>query len=193
MKVWAYVNQQLNTLCCALLQSAIPEGVNAIELDVETPDDVILDNGSIRVKTDAEKLTEAKQKAITDLYRKAYDYVFKYYDDIKLRADIINKEIGENYFIYKGIDMNAFRKDVFSLILSNTDFQTALSNLSKKYDDGSDAMVSFWISTLLEIAYRNYFAFLVSQEYASYLQQIQQANSLPLPTFDFKTTPPQLP
>jgi hypothetical protein len=67
MKVWAYIQQNTNTLCCALLQSAVPEGVKAIELEVENPSDVVIDNGSIRVKTDAEKLAEAKQKTIDEL------------------------------------------------------------------------------------------------------------------------------
>jgi hypothetical protein len=67
MKVWAYINNQTNTLCCALLPEAVPEGVKALELEVENPSDVILDNGAIRVKTDAEKLQEVKQLKLTHL------------------------------------------------------------------------------------------------------------------------------
>jgi hypothetical protein len=67
MKVWAYIQPNTNTLCCALLKESVPEGVNAIELEVETPDDVILDNGKIRVKTDAEKLQEIKQSKLNKL------------------------------------------------------------------------------------------------------------------------------
>jgi len=37
------------------------------ELDVENPDDVIFDNGQIRVKTEAEKLSEEKQKKLAEL------------------------------------------------------------------------------------------------------------------------------
>lgn len=66
MKVWAYINQS-NTLCCAMLPEAVPEGVNALEFDVETPADIILDNNTIRVKTDAEKLQEAKQLKLSQL------------------------------------------------------------------------------------------------------------------------------
>jgi hypothetical protein len=147
----------------------------------------------IRAKTDAEKLTEAKQKATQDLYLKAYAYTFKYYDDIKLRADIINKEVGENYLVYKGIDTVAFRKDVSSYILSNKDYQTAVSDLNQKYNANNEAMISFWVSTLLAVAHRHFFAFLVSQEYTAYIQQIQQATSLPLPDLEFKTPFPSLP
>jgi hypothetical protein len=42
MKVWAYLHPELNILCCALLPEAVPEGVEAVELEVETPDDVVL-------------------------------------------------------------------------------------------------------------------------------------------------------
>jgi len=67
MKVWAYIHPELNILCCALLPEAVPEGVEAVELEVETPDDVILDNGQIRVKTETEKLEEEKQRKLAEL------------------------------------------------------------------------------------------------------------------------------
>jgi hypothetical protein len=67
MKVWAYIHPQLNILCCALLPEAVPEGVQAVEFEVASPDDVIYDNGQIRVKTEAEKLAEEKQKKLEEL------------------------------------------------------------------------------------------------------------------------------
>jgi hypothetical protein len=67
MKVYAFIHPNLKTLCCALLPEAAPEGVEAIEFDVETPDDVILDNGQIRLKTEVEKLEEEKQRKLAEL------------------------------------------------------------------------------------------------------------------------------
>jgi len=67
MKVYAFIHPDLKTLCCALLREAVPEGVEVVELEVESPDDVILDNGQIRVKTEAEKLAEEKQKKLAEL------------------------------------------------------------------------------------------------------------------------------
>jgi hypothetical protein len=67
MKVWAYIHPELNLLCCALLPEAVPEGVEAVEFEVESPDDVVLDNGQIRLKTEAEKLQEEKQRKLTEL------------------------------------------------------------------------------------------------------------------------------
>jgi len=67
MKVWAYIHPELKILCCALLPEAVPEGVEAVELEVETPDDVVLDNGQIRLKTEVEKLEEEKQRKLTEL------------------------------------------------------------------------------------------------------------------------------
>jgi len=67
MKVYAFIHPELNILCCALLPEAVPEGVEAVELEVETPDDVILDSGQIRLKTEAEKLAEEKQKKLAEL------------------------------------------------------------------------------------------------------------------------------
>jgi len=69
MKVWAFIHPELQTLCCALLPEAVPEGVEYVELEVETPDDVIYDGTQIRLKTEAEKLAEEKQKKLEELKR----------------------------------------------------------------------------------------------------------------------------
>jgi hypothetical protein len=67
MKVWAYIHPELNMLCCALLPEAVPQGVQATEIDVESPDDVIYDGIQIRLKTQDEKLQEEKQKKLIEL------------------------------------------------------------------------------------------------------------------------------
>ncbi len=67
MKVWAFIHPDLQTLCCALLPEAVPPNVEAVELEVETPDDVVYDSGRIRLKTEAEKLAEEKQKKLAEL------------------------------------------------------------------------------------------------------------------------------
>jgi len=67
MKVWAFIHPELQTLCCALLPEAVPEGIEYVELEVETPDDVIYDGTQIRLKTEEEKLTEEKQKKLAEL------------------------------------------------------------------------------------------------------------------------------
>jgi hypothetical protein len=67
MKVWAFIHPELQTLCCALLPEAVPEGVEYVELEVTSLDDVVYDNGQIRLKTEAEKLTEEKQKKLAEL------------------------------------------------------------------------------------------------------------------------------
>jgi len=67
MKVWAYIHPKLNILCCALLQEAVPEGVEAIEFEVESPDDVVYDGIQIRLKTQDEKLQELKAQKLSEL------------------------------------------------------------------------------------------------------------------------------
>ena len=61
MKIWAYLNKD-NILCCALLKESVPEGIKAIEFEVESPDDVIYDGTQIRLKTEEEKLAKIKEK-----------------------------------------------------------------------------------------------------------------------------------
>ena len=67
MKVWAYIHPQLNILCCAVLKESVPEGVQAIEFNVEDPNDVIYDGVQIRLKTQDEKLQEEKQRKLAEL------------------------------------------------------------------------------------------------------------------------------
>ncbi len=67
MKVYAFIHPDLQVLCCALLPEAVPEGVEYVELEVETPDDVVYDDGQIRVKTEAEKLAEEKERKLAEL------------------------------------------------------------------------------------------------------------------------------
>jgi glutathione synthase/RimK-type ligase-like ATP-grasp enzyme len=93
MKVWAYIHPDLNILCCALLPEAVPEGVEAVELEVESPDDVVYENGQIRVKTEAEKLEEEKQKKLAELRRyvasllEPTDYVVIRIAEAEVRGD----------------------------------------------------------------------------------------------------------
>jgi hypothetical protein len=67
MKVFAYIDPEINILCCALLKEAIPSGINAVEFDVDKPDDVIYDGTQIRLKTQDEQLKELKQKKLNEL------------------------------------------------------------------------------------------------------------------------------
>jgi DNA-binding helix-hairpin-helix protein with protein kinase domain len=67
MKVWAYIHPELNILCCALLPEAVPQEVEAIELEVDTPDNVIYDGSQIRLKTQDEKLQELKTQKLSEL------------------------------------------------------------------------------------------------------------------------------
>jgi hypothetical protein len=93
MKVYAYIHPELGILCCALLPEAVPPNVEYVELEVETPDDVILDNGQIRLKTEAEKLAEEKERKLAEL--KSYvaslleqtDYIITKIAEAQVRGD----------------------------------------------------------------------------------------------------------
>jgi len=67
MKVWAYIHPELKTLCCALLQESIPDNVEAIEFEVENPNDIVYDGSQIRLKTQDEKLQELKAQKLSEL------------------------------------------------------------------------------------------------------------------------------
>jgi len=93
MKVWAYIHPDLGILCCALLKESVPEGVNAVELEVMSPDDIVYENGQIRVKTEAEKLEEERQRKLAELKNyveqllKPTDYIVVKIAEAQVRGD----------------------------------------------------------------------------------------------------------
>ena len=87
MKVFAYIDPKLNILCCALLKEAVPSGINAIEFDVDKPDDVIYDGKNIRLKNQNEQLQELKQKYL--------DQLKKYVNGLFSSTDYIVVKISE--------------------------------------------------------------------------------------------------
>jgi hypothetical protein len=93
MKVYAYINPELNILCCALLKEAVPPGINAIEFDVDKPDDVIYDGKNIRLKNQNEQLQELKQKYLDQL-KKYVNGLFSSTDYIvvKISEAIVNED-----------------------------------------------------------------------------------------------------
>ena len=66
MRVWAFIDSE-GKLCCALFPQAVPQGVEPTVFDVDSPDDLVLDNGEIRLKTTEEKLSEAKANLLAEL------------------------------------------------------------------------------------------------------------------------------
>jgi len=98
MKVYAFIHPDLKTLCCALLPEAVPEGVEYVELEVSSPDDIILDNGQIRVKTEAEKLAEEKEEKLAELKKyvatllEPTDYVIVRIAEAQVRGDVVEVE-----------------------------------------------------------------------------------------------------
>jgi len=66
MRVWAFIDSE-GKLCCALFPQAVPQGVEPTPFDVDSPDDLVLDNGEIRLKTTEEKLSEAKANLLAEL------------------------------------------------------------------------------------------------------------------------------
>jgi len=93
MKVYAFVKD--NQLFCAFNTYLIPQGIQAIEFEVEDINDIIYDGTQIRLKTTEEKLNEKKEQLLQQLKQifaskiAQTDYVF-----IKLEeARLLNKDI----------------------------------------------------------------------------------------------------
>ena len=136
----------------------------------------------------------SKDALIQKAQKMTTSYILQYYPDTKQRSDVSDKENGESYLAYKGFNTTEIRKDITSLILSNTDFQTALSNLNEKYNKNDDQMISYWLSQVLKMAYRQYFVFQVKQEYSEYIAKVKQAeDTSDLQHFEIKTPFPALP
>lgn len=193
MKIWAYLHPELNALYWALSKEAVPQGVNAVELEVESTDDIILDNGQIRVKTEQEKLQDKKQELLQKLSNEAKAYIEKYYPELKQRSDASDKDNGESYLLLQNIDTIQLRKDIADETIKNyPDFTTALNNILIKYQSSTNQLINYWLTQGLKIAFRNYFVFLVKQEYYNLETQINNATSeAELPAITFTTIFPE--
>ena len=163
---------------------------NAVDVpDNITPQDLVIEkDGTLRLKTDTEKLQDKKQELLNQLPTKTQEYILKHYPTIKQQSDISDKENAESYLALQGLDIVALRKDIANLTLTNyPDFQTALDTLLKKYNS-SNQYVNYWLTQALKVAFRNYFAFLVKQEYNFMRQVIENAKTIQdLPQIEFKT------
>jgi hypothetical protein len=65
MLVYAYIHPELNILCVSLDQNSVPLNVKYEVFDVQSIDDLMLDNGVIRLKTDDDRKKELLPQAKT--------------------------------------------------------------------------------------------------------------------------------
>jgi len=142
MKVWAYIHPNLNILCCALLPEAVPEGVEAVELEVMSPNDVILDNGQIRVKTEVEKLEEEKQRKLAELKRyvanmlEPTDYVVVRIAEAEIKGDTDTAEQLKQKYATQLQEREAIRQwnEQMKQAIKNAETLNELRSIEIKYD-----------------------------------------------------------
>ncbi len=141
MKVYAFIHPDLQTLCCALLPEAVPEGVKAIELEVETLDDVVFDNGQIRLKTEIEKLAEEKQRKLAELKRyiatllEQTDYIIIKIAEAEVKGDKIEAERLKQRYAKQLQEREAIRQwnEQMKQVIRNAKTLEELRNLEVRY------------------------------------------------------------
>lgn len=157
--------------------------------DTTTPQDLVIDGNTLRLKTTAEKLAEKKQHLLQSLPQLTQDYILKYYPTIKQQSDATDRENAEGYLTLQNIDTSVLRKDIAELVIEHyPNYSVALSAIKQKYTS-DNAYVNYWLEQVTKIGFRTYFVFLVKQEYSVFLQVISNAKTqdeLPVITF---TTP----
>ncbi len=98
MKVYAFIHPELKILCCALIREAVPAGVEYVELEVLSPDDVIYDGTQIRVKTKEERLKQEKERKLAELKRyvtsllEPTDYIITRIAEAEIKGDTAEAE-----------------------------------------------------------------------------------------------------
>ena len=163
----------------------VPKDI-AIEVpDGTLPQDLMIENGNIVLKTKEQKLAEIKANLIKILQNKITAYITTYYPDSKQRSDVSDKEAGESYLAYKQINIVQLRADITSQVLAHyPDFNTALNNILSAYGSTKDTYINYWITQLMKVAFRQYFVYRVKQQYYQMKQNIENAtsiNDLPAP------------
>jgi len=147
MKVWAYIHPELNILCCALLKESIPEGIEAIEFEVESLDDVIYDGTQIRLKTQDEKLQELKAQKLSEL--KTYvasllaqtDYVITKIAEAQIRNDMEEVEALKQKYLAQLQQREAIRawNEQMKQSIKNAQSLDELLSLEIKFEEPPNA------------------------------------------------------
>ncbi len=141
MKVYAFIHPDLKTLCCALLPEAVPEGVEVVELEVLSPDDVVYDNGQIRVKTEAEKLAEEKERKLAELRNyvasklEETDYIIIRIAEAEVKGDEVEAERLKQRYAKQLQEREAIRQwnEQMKQAIRNAKTLEELRNLEVKY------------------------------------------------------------
>jgi len=182
MIVYAYLNSN-STLCCALVESAVPSGVSYTSFTVNSPADVVYVSGTIRTKTPEELLAEAQQKGLETLSQSTMNYIFQYYPEQKQRSDMSDLVNGEAYLTYLGLNPTQVRQITTQQILSGASYTQALSTLSQTFNSTTNPTIGYWLEQLLKVGYRQNFVYQVKEQYYSISQQLSSATALPLPSY----------
>ncbi len=189
----AYAWYENGNIFVAYSKDVAPDTVIEVD-DFITSSDLVIEDGILRLKTDEEKLQELKQQLLQRLPTEVSSYIYKYYPQLKQQSDISDKENGESYLAYVGLDITQLRKDITAIVLRNyPNYETGIQLLLQKYGSKDNKMINYWLDQLLKIGYRNHFVFLVKQEYSRLTQSISSATSkeqLP-PKITFTTQFPQ--
>jgi hypothetical protein len=184
MKVYAWIEN--DKLFYTVKKDLAPN--NAVEFNINFYDDLILDNGVIRKKTDEDRLKSVKQQMLNFLSLSTKAYIYNKYPEEKQRSDLLDKENAERFLAHNGVDIQSVKHDITNFLLSGTNFTDALNTLTKKYITAD----AYWLKQLLKAEYRLHFIAQVKQEYEAIKQIILNATSLPLPDIEFKTKFPEV-
>lgn len=138
-------------------------------------------------------LDELKAQKLNELQTTTKNYIEQFYPQIKQMSDASDKNNGESYLLLQNIDTIQLRKDITNETIKNyPDFTTALNNILIKYQSSTNQLINYWLTQGLKIAFRNYFVFLVKQEYYNLETQINNATSeAELPAITFTTIFPE--
>jgi hypothetical protein len=160
--------------------------------DITTPQDLVIDENTLRLKTADEKLAEKKQHLLQSLLQLTQDYILKYYPTIKQQSDATDKENAEGYLTLQNIDTSVLRKDITELVIEHyPNYPIVLFAIKQKYAS-DNAYVNYWLEQVIKIGFRTYFVFLVKQEYSVFLQAISNAKTQDeLPNIAFTTPFPE--
>jgi len=147
MKVWAYIHPELNILCCALLPEAVPQEVQAIEFEVDTPDDLIYDGSQIRLKTQDEKLQELRAQKLSEL--KTYvagllaqtDYIITKIAEAQILGDTLEVEVLKQKYATQLQQREAIRQwnEQMKQSIKNAQSLDDLLSLEIKFEEPTNA------------------------------------------------------
>jgi len=176
--LYAWIDK--NGLICATdRRDLIPEDVSYVEfpdLDFTDAHKLTVIDGQIVLKSDSEVLQELKQQKIAEASQLAKEYILQHYPDDKQKSDLADREYYSAYLVT--VNQNYTFEEVYRIVsMLAVQVYRGQMTLDQAISQLPENERKAW-EQLIKIGLRVMFVQNVKNEFANFVEQIQNAKTV---------------